>query len=148
MAHLLSMSGITLRRRGQRTAAPPSADGHLGQPYSDHRPANPSAIKGQRLDVSSWRLEKDKQKPEAFASGLKIIPATTYSPRANAQVPSALEDLTAVFGMGTGVAPPPLSPETYWMHSCTLKTTQRYICLRKFTGLLKGQALDLLVPVS
>ena len=27
------------------------------------------------------------------------------------QVPSALAGLTAVFGMGTGVAPPPWSPE-------------------------------------
>jgi hypothetical protein len=27
------------------------------------------------------------------------------------QVPSALASLTAVFGMGTGVAPPPWSPE-------------------------------------
>lgn len=27
------------------------------------------------------------------------------------QVPSALEGLTAVFGMGTGVSPPPSSPD-------------------------------------
>ena len=27
------------------------------------------------------------------------------------RVPSALEGLTTVFGMGTGVAPPPLPPE-------------------------------------
>ena len=31
---------------------------------------------------------------------------------ASPQVPSALAGLTAVFGMGTGVAPPPWSPET------------------------------------
>ncbi len=37
--------------------------------------------------------------------------AATYSPRAHAQVPSALEGLTSVFEMGTGVAPPPLPPE-------------------------------------
>ena len=29
------------------------------------------------------------------------------------QVPLALEGLTAVFGMGTGVSPPPSSPD-YW----------------------------------
>ena len=29
------------------------------------------------------------------------------------QVPSALAGLTAVFGKGTGVAPPPWPPETY-----------------------------------
>jgi hypothetical protein len=28
------------------------------------------------------------------------------------QVPSALEGLTAVFGMGTGVSPPPSSPDS------------------------------------
>ncbi len=32
------------------------------------------------------------------------------------QVPSALAGLTAVFGMGTGVAPPPWSPETVLVH--------------------------------
>ena len=31
---------------------------------------------------------------------------------ATPQVPSALAGLTAVFGMGTGVAPPPWSPRT------------------------------------
>ena len=31
-------------------------------------------------------------------------------PRKEYAVPSALEDLTSVFGMGTGVTPPPLSP--------------------------------------
>jgi hypothetical protein len=29
------------------------------------------------------------------------------------QVPSALEGLTTVFGMGTGVSPPPLPPENF-----------------------------------
>ena len=29
-------------------------------------------------------------------------------------VPSALEGLTSVFGMGTGVAPPPLLPESLY----------------------------------
>jgi hypothetical protein len=40
---------------------------------------------------------------------IKIL-AATYSP--GKPVPSALEGLTAVFGMGTGVAPPLLPPET------------------------------------
>ena len=35
------------------------------------------------------------------------------SQRAAPQVPSALEGLTTVFGMGTGVTLPPLSRETY-----------------------------------
>ncbi len=37
--------------------------------------------------------------------GIKKSPATTYSPTTKA-VPSALESLTSVFGMGTGVASP------------------------------------------
>ena len=36
-----------------------------------------------------------------------IILATVYSSRAQAQVPSTLKGLTSVFGMGTGVPPPP-----------------------------------------
>jgi hypothetical protein len=40
-------------------------------------------------------------------------PAPTYSPNNPAvAVPSALVGLTAVFGMGTGVTPPPSAPET------------------------------------
>lgn len=40
------------------------------------------------------------------------------------QVPSALEGLTAVFGMGTGVSPPPSSPD-YMKDSYSFKTEQR-----------------------
>ena len=47
------------------------------------------------------------QKKPAFSGGLeKIIPAVTYSPTQLARaVPSAVEGLTSVFGMGTGVTP-------------------------------------------
>lgn len=41
------------------------------------------------------------------------------------QVPSALEGLTAVFGMGTGVSPPPSSPD--YMKECSFKTEQRML---------------------
>ena len=34
------------------------------------------------------------------------------------RVPSALEGLTAVFEMGTGVAPPPIPPETFQETRC------------------------------
>jgi hypothetical protein len=39
-------------------------------------------------------------------------PAASYSPALNCAVPSALEVLTAVFGMGTGGSPPLWPPET------------------------------------
>ncbi len=41
---------------------------------------------------------------------MKKMPATTYSPTFCYVVPSALEGLTSVFGMGTGVTPPLVSP--------------------------------------
>jgi hypothetical protein len=36
------------------------------------------------------------------------------SHRVSPAVPSALEDLTSEFEMGSGVAPPELPPETFW----------------------------------
>ena len=47
---------------------------------------------GQSLNTSRQRL---------------TLPQKEYA------VPSALEDLTSVFGMGTGVTPPPLSPGSF-----------------------------------
>ena len=38
-------------------------------------------------------------------------PAASYSHGTSVQLPSALESLTAVFGMGTGGASPPLPPD-------------------------------------
>ena len=46
--------------------------------------------------------------------------AVTYSPGEYSPVPSALEGLTAVFGMGTGVSPPLLPPEIFWRFYCLL----------------------------
>ena len=62
-----------------------------------------------------------------FPGGFKINPATTYSPRACAQVPSALEGLTSVFGMGTGVPPPVWPPENLCGFIRTFKTSQRIL---------------------
>ena len=54
------------------------------------------------------------------------------------QVPSALEGLTAVFGMGTGVPPPTSSPET-----CLLFfTTGTVLNVRTFTALSKLYSKD------
>ncbi len=47
----------------------------------------------------------------------KILPAATYSPAK--AVPSALEGLTSVFGMGTGVSPPLSPPEIIDPQNCT-----------------------------
>jgi hypothetical protein len=54
------------------------------------------------------RLKSDrtKKKPACSAGLFRILPAVTYSPTQLARaVPSAVEGLTSVFGMGTGVTP-------------------------------------------
>ena len=68
-------------------------------------------------------------------------------------VPSALEDFTCVFGMGTGVAPPPLPPGLKGMG--THRFLLAGIPCRGMSPVLhaqsctaNGQDLGLLVPVS
>ena len=87
-----------------------------------------------------------------------IVLAATYFPRANAQVSSALEGLTAEFGMGSGMTLP-LKPPEQW---CLLyrpyrepKPTDRYHCkfilLSKIKSLKNksvGKSNDLLVPLG
>ena len=46
-----------------------------------------------------------------FACSIRF-PAAIYSPTVKTAVPSTLEGLTAGFGMGPGVSPPPWPPET------------------------------------
>ena len=54
-----------------------------------------------------------KKPPNWGAFSSKKSGDVLLSQGATPQVPSALAGLTAVFGMGTGVAPPPWSPETF-----------------------------------
>ena len=71
------------------------------------------------------------------------------------QVPSALAGLTAVFGMGTGVAPPPWSPEIVLRAAAAIglrraerpvdRPIERSIASTSKKGL---QALGRLVPVG
>ena len=50
-----------------------------------------------------------KQKDLINQSDLFVTSNVLLSQAAARQVPSTLEDFTSVFGMGTGVAPPPSS---------------------------------------
>ncbi len=62
----------------------------------------------------------------------------------SSQVPSALEGLTSVFGMGTGVTPPPWPPKPVVNGGGTprgLHSEHELLCRRT-------QALGRLVPVS
>ena len=59
---------------------------------------------GKRSNLVHRIRGKEKAEPKAPPHD---FPAVTYSPvTPSVTVPSALEGLTAVFGMGTGVAPP------------------------------------------
>jgi hypothetical protein len=46
-------------------------------------------------------------------SGIKALGNDLLSHRVTAAVPSAREGLTSVFGMGTGVSPPPWPPNPW-----------------------------------
>ena len=57
---------------------------------------------------------------------LEIFPGgDLLSRRPASRVPSALEDLTSVFGMGTGVAPPLYPPESAEVGSKSLEVRQK-----------------------
>jgi hypothetical protein len=76
---------------------PIKGEGESGRPdLNRRRPAWEAGI----LPLNYARPRTEKKNP-----GLVLL-----SHGINTVVPSALEGLTAVFGMGTGVAPPPLRP--------------------------------------
>ena len=79
-----------------------------------------------------------------FCTTKKASGSDLLSHTVTGAVPSALEGLTAVFGMGTGVTPPPLPPESLYellhLESCIVLGISRFLRI--------GQALDLLVPAS
>jgi hypothetical protein len=102
----------------------------LRRRWSGKRDLNPRLRpwQGRTLPLSYSRVRT--QGPERKKYLLVVLtpfrnnkfPATTYSPTPQGAVPSALEDLTAVFGMETGVSPPLWSPETIHLHA--KKSTQ------------------------
>jgi hypothetical protein len=70
----------------------------------------PRLVLGSRkqwLDSGVYFRETAPKKTAELLTPPHYFPAVTYSPMTpTATVPSALEGLTAVFGMGTGVSPP------------------------------------------
>jgi hypothetical protein len=76
------------------------------------------SIKIGQAKSTNMQQARTLQKSAGLA---KYIPATTYSPRGIPQVPSALEGLTAVFEMGTGVTPPLKLPERESVHAAHSK---------------------------
>ena len=73
---------------------------------------------GQLLP-SRTRKKRLAVKPASF---FRVFRQRPTLPLGVPAVPSALEGLTSVFGMGTGVAPPPLPPETKFSHNCIRET--------------------------
>ncbi len=80
---------------------------------------------------SNQQLRAKKQRSPSQSEGLlqRNPGGVLLSQGATPQVPSALAGLTAVFGMGTGVSPPPWPPETVRPRAqrCT-KKAQRARC--------------------
>ena len=62
--------------------------------------------------TSPYPFNEEGPVAEATGPSSKKSGDVLLSQGVSPQVPSALAGLTAVFGMGTGVAPPPWSPET------------------------------------
>ena len=64
---------------------------------------------------STHRLRRTQQSARTFRSGRLNYPGSDLLSHAvTSAVPSALEGLTSVFGMGTGVAPPASPPGIGW----------------------------------
>jgi hypothetical protein len=59
---------------------------------------------GHSAALRAWRTKRKPPDLIEIRGLLDFVPAATYSPRASAQVPSALKSLTTEFGMGSGVS--------------------------------------------
>jgi hypothetical protein len=64
----------------------------------------------------------------------------TYSPTLSRAVPSALRDLTSVFGMGTGVSPSLLPPETIHLKNINKYGLYCLPCAKRIDQRKYGQA--------
>ena len=104
-------------------------------------------------EIKTWKTKKE-QVSNWLALFISVSRQWPTLPRKEYAVPSALEDLTSVFGMGTGVTPPPLSPG--FLFSCLKKSLSRFsqnYSMYNFQpyfiiSICLGQALDILVSVS
>ena len=65
-----------------------------------------------KLDGARQALQRRGKRLENGRTIKKASGSDLLSHTVTGAVPSALEGLTSVFGMGTGVAPPPLLPES------------------------------------
>ena len=105
------MATIALRVR--RSSDPPNRRCELS-----HRLPEPDRITDPGSGIGfvglAWELTGQLTMPPAEARGIvwSNPGGVLLSQGATPQVPSALAGLTAVFGMGTGVSPPPWPPET------------------------------------
>ena len=89
--------------------------------------------------------ETKNQRPGRMDRVLKDPPGSVLLSRGlSPQVPSALEGLTSVFGMGTGGSPPLLPPDGMWLRMLrTLKIGYGIKCVE-----VQGEALDRFGSVS
>ena len=78
------------------------------------------------LEPTTDRLTADSSTTELLRNNISL--ATSYSHRTRSQLPSALESLTSVFGMGTGVTSLPSLPDFYhYKHFFEMSRRKLYI---------------------
>ncbi len=120
-----STSGFETRRAGEarrragrrwRGGATRILDGRA-RPASASRSYRPRARRAHaeltlRPECRARRNGKSPARSWTGRAPPKVIRRRPTLPHGDHAVPSALEGLTAVFGMGTGVSPPPSPPET------------------------------------
>jgi hypothetical protein len=70
----------------------------------------PRVVPTDRPPLPSPARGEGKENPPPEGDGIEVLGNDLLSHRVTAAVPSALEGLTSVFGMGTGVSPPPWPP--------------------------------------
>src|SRR5439155_17488727 len=88
---------------------------HPRNPLHRLRPLTPSASASLQLPASSPRKSRPLEKAKApglSTWGFQRVGGDLLSHTDDRAVPSALEGLTAEFGMGSGVTPPVKPPET------------------------------------
>src|SRR5690606_253937 len=111
LARLAAGRRRSLGRRGARQSAAPPVQRRLTGGAGPSGGARPKFAAKQQKGVSG--MQKKSTAPDNGAV-LKNFPGTDLLSRPVARaVPSALEGLTAVFGMGTGVSPPLCAPEKF-----------------------------------
>ena len=129
-----------------RESGLPEVRGGLSRAASRRGGRGGSSTTGPVVGVRHATRERDDARLERRASSIERTGGVLLSQGVYPQVPSARAGLTAVFGMGTGVSPPPWPPD----HLSVSAVSENSIASTnvRFTRCMCDQALGRLVPVG